>query len=115
MSKLAYRTYLSVKADVYAFGIIIWECLTYQRPWDGKTDAQIIRAMIKGQRPEISDAMDKDLCALMESCWAEDPKDRPHFVDIVKVRVVTGWVAIGDKPLSNAHRLLLIPLPFIAP
>lgn len=85
---------LSVKADVYAFGIIIWECLTYQRPWDGLTVPQIIKAIAKGQRPEVNNAMDKELRALMESCWAEDPKDRPHFTDIVKVRIVTGWRSV---------------------
>ncbi|GMI22217.1 hypothetical protein TrCOL_g2995 [Triparma columacea] len=75
---------LSLKADVYAFGIIIWECLTQKRPWDGKTDGQIIKAIVKEQRPDVSDDMNKDLRALMESCWSEDPKDRPHFDEIVK-------------------------------
>ncbi|GMH48534.1 hypothetical protein TrRE_jg6280 [Triparma retinervis] len=75
---------LSLKADVYAFGIVMWECITKKRPWDGKTDGQIIKAIMKEQRPEVDESMDKDLRPLMELCWSEDPKVRPHFDVIVK-------------------------------
>jgi hypothetical protein len=62
---------LSLKADIYAFAIIIWECLTKKVPWEGKTDAQIIKAMLKGERPEVDDSMDPALRKLMEECWSE--------------------------------------------
>ncbi|GMH52092.1 hypothetical protein TrRE_jg840, partial [Triparma retinervis] len=75
---------LTLKADVYSFGIIIWECATKKIPWEGMTDNQINRAMIKEQRPQVDESMDKELRALMEQCWSEDPKDRPHFDVIVK-------------------------------
>jgi surface protein len=75
---------VSLKADVYSFAIVMWECITQKIPWDGKTDGQIIKAIIKEQRPDVSDDMNKDLRALMESCWSEDPKDRPHFDEIVE-------------------------------
>ena len=75
---------LSLKADVYAVGIIIWECMTQLRPWDGKTDGQIIKAIIKEQRPPVVESMHADLRSLMETCWSEDPKARPHFDVIVK-------------------------------
>ncbi|GMI34144.1 hypothetical protein TrCOL_g441 [Triparma columacea] len=75
---------LSLKADVYSFAIVMWECLTQKIPWDGKTDGQIIKAIIKEQRPPVDESMNAELKALMEQCWSEDPKDRPHFDVIVK-------------------------------
>ncbi|GMH77712.1 hypothetical protein TrRE_jg120, partial [Triparma retinervis] len=75
---------LSLKADVYSFAIVMWECLTLKIPWDGKTDGQIIKAIIKEQRPPVDESVNAELKALMESCWSEDPKDRPHFDVIVK-------------------------------
>ncbi|GMI04359.1 hypothetical protein TrLO_g9662 [Triparma laevis f. longispina] len=75
---------LSLKADVFSFAVIIWECTTLQRPWVGKTDSQITIAAATGERPEVDDAMDPDLKGIMEKCWQQDPKARPHFEVIVK-------------------------------
>ena len=69
---------LTAKADVYAFGIIIWECLTYKKPWEGLMEGKIIKKVGQGERPEIDESMNDGLRKLMrnlmEECWNQDPK-----------------------------------------
>ena len=55
-----------MKADVYAFGIIIWEILSLKIPWDGWNLLALIDAVKSGKRPELEEGMDEELRKLME-------------------------------------------------
>lgn len=74
----------SEKTDVYAFGIILWEIFSGQRPFvdskaSGMTTLNMIVRIASGERPPVSVAAkaDPELKSLMQVCWAADPKERP--------------------------------------
>lgn len=72
----------SVASDTYAFGIILWEIMTGKEVFVGLTANQIIARVVKfGLRPAVSE--DCPLRDLMQACWAQNPGDRPNFIDIV--------------------------------
>lgn len=72
------------KSDVYSFGIILWELVTLQQPWDGLSHAQVVGAVaFQNRRPSIPPNISPVLASLMESCWADNPADRPSFASIV--------------------------------
>lgn len=74
------------KADVYSFGIVLWEILTRKEPFSQYSDYDIFVAAIcdEGVRPPIPDDCIPSLRKLMTDCWDANPKKRPDFVDIVK-------------------------------
>lgn len=76
----------SEKADVYAFGIIIWEVLTRLEPYDEMEPMSIVVAVVNdGLRPTIPAEYAKDpLVPLMKDCWAQDPGERPTFQAIIE-------------------------------
>ena len=69
----------SLKSDVYAFGMLVFECLTRELPWTSVvTDARALAwAVVHGDRPEVPRGVPRDLVALARACWAHDPFARP--------------------------------------
>ncbi|KAH9690325.1 protein kinase domain-containing protein [Citrus sinensis] len=73
------------KSDVYSFGVILWELVTMQQPWNGLGPAQVVGAVaFQNRRLAIPQNTSPVLASLMESCWADDPAQRPSFANIVE-------------------------------
>ncbi|CAL5385754.1 unnamed protein product [Camellia sinensis] len=73
------------KSDVYSFGVILWELVTMQQPWSGLGPAQVVGAVaFQNRRLAIPKNTSPILASLMESCWADDPAERPSFGSIVE-------------------------------
>ena len=69
-----------IKSDVWSFGIVIYEVVTYGRfPYPGMTSAQVLEALQQGYRmPRPMGCPDK-LYDIMLDCWREEPANRPSF------------------------------------
>ncbi|KAE8731294.1 hypothetical protein F3Y22_tig00002840pilonHSYRG00961 [Hibiscus syriacus] len=73
------------KSDVYSFGVILWELVTMQQPWSGLSPAQVVGAVaFQNRRLAIPPNISSKLASLMESCWVDDPAQRPSFANIVE-------------------------------
>ena len=58
------------KADIYSFGIILWEVATYKKPFDGMDKAQFYERVIHGgERPMINKKWPNQFTNLMMACW----------------------------------------------
>lgn len=74
------------KADVYAFGIILWEILTRLEPYEDKEPMQIVVEVVNDNlRPSLPPPFcDASLVPLMKDCWHENPEHRPGFEKILE-------------------------------
>jgi len=82
--EVAKRTTYNNKADVYSFGILLWELVEFKKPFDRMNrDAFYEKVIHGGLRPEISKKIPTDLATLISECWDNDPQARPTCQAIV--------------------------------
>ena len=73
------------KADVYSFGIILWEFWSKDPPYKGVLAKDVGNKVKidKNYRPIIPEEVPKEIAELMECCWDHDPNKRPTFLEII--------------------------------
>ncbi|XP_070501931.1 tyrosine kinase receptor Cad96Ca [Chironomus tepperi] len=78
-----YDNIFSVKSDVWAFGILMWEIATLgSTPYPGMGAAEVMKKVRDGYRLEKPEHTSREIYNYMYYCWDGDPKNRPDFSEI---------------------------------
>jgi LRR receptor-like serine/threonine-protein kinase FLS2 len=84
---LAGQSY-GISADVYSFAIVLWEIAAQAQPWDEIVGDFLCDALLKaieeGRRPLVQAHWPANYVAVMRSCWAREPQQRPTFKSVLE-------------------------------
>ncbi|XP_047426284.1 tyrosine-protein kinase ABL1 isoform X4 [Mugil cephalus] len=78
---LAYNKF-SIKSDVWAFGVLLWEIATYgMSPYPGIDLSQVYELLEKDYRMDRPEGCPEKVYELMTACWRWTPSERPSFAE----------------------------------
>ncbi|GAV78579.1 ACT domain-containing protein/Pkinase_Tyr domain-containing protein [Cephalotus follicularis] len=93
------------KADIFSFGIALWELQTGELPYSYLTPLQAAVGVVqKGLRPKIPKHTHPKLTELLESCWQQDPTLRPNFSEIIVILQQIAKEVTSEKDDSRSNR-----------
>lgn len=76
---------LTLKTDVYAFGVVLWEIFDQRRAFAGMTRDQITFAKIQHHaRFDVQAGVPDGVTALIHACTDPEPRGRPPFTRILQ-------------------------------
>merc|ERR1712151_274610 len=70
------------KVDVYSYGMILFEIICREIPFEEDEAMNVGKKTMNGERPDLEAVPPNcpaQLRRLMIQCWAHDPKERPDF------------------------------------
>ncbi|WIA38803.1 hypothetical protein OEZ86_002086 [Tetradesmus obliquus] len=73
---------ITLAADVFAFGLLMYTVFTGQEPYTGMTPADIVSKVCEGFRPPLPAGMPAAYAEVLNCCWAHEPAMRPR-IDLV--------------------------------
>ena len=102
--------------DVYSFGVLCWEMLSYSIPFPHHTPVEVaLSVATKGMRPEMPAHAPSVLVGLIEQCWQQEALLRPSFAKVRRAprRAALVLAALLSSPSAppSAPPTLLAPSP----
>jgi serine/threonine-protein kinase len=80
--QLAGEASIDGRADLWSLGVVLYECITGERPFPGRAVAEVLRAAVRGPPPAM-DRVEPKTRALLASLLSPDRAARPASADEV--------------------------------
>lgn len=95
----------SEKVDIWSFGVVLWELLTCEVPYNGMEQSAIMYLVGIGQlTPPIPSSCPEGFKLIMQMCWKMNPRERPSFKLIcnhLEIAAVEVSLKISFKSFSD--------------
>ncbi len=87
------------RADIWAFGVVLWEMLTGRKLFEGDTVSDVLASVLK-EAPDL-DALPQDtppaLRRLLARCLERDPKNRLQWIGDARLDLAEAQNSEGTR------------------
>lgn len=79
------KSWKTFKADVYAFGILMWELYTSEAAFNNIDKMHVLtKVALHRARPVYPPGTPAEYLSLSERCWSHEANDRPTFDTVTR-------------------------------
>ena len=100
MAPESWKMELMLQSDIWSFGVVLYEIVTYgDEPYRGTTNDQVRREIESGYRMPKPDGCPGELYDIMLQCWSSELTERPSFQCLYQRLTQLHGMASSTRPL----------------
>jgi eukaryotic-like serine/threonine-protein kinase len=104
------------RSDIFSFGVVFYEMITGQRPFNGDTQAAVLASLLKDQPPPMSQwqpAVPRQLERVVRKCLEKKPDDRWQSARDLKPTLEL--IDLDAPPANMSSASVSVPIPLQTP
>ncbi|KAA6363437.1 MAG: hypothetical protein EZS28_041036, partial [Streblomastix strix] len=90
-------TRLDLPSDIFSLGIIVFQLLTGQHPFEASSEAKIIDKIEKGEYQKIPNWVSAEMKKLVEQMLSSEPSKRPTTQQIMQQELIRVYLKIQEE------------------
>lgn len=90
---------VDLKADIYAFGVMLFEMLTGKLPFFGRDTNEWIECHLHAPMPSLDNFLPAALRSLVQECTAKVVTDRPANFGVIRERLASMYTSITGQQI----------------